>query len=147
MHLVLERRIAIRRDQPGVVGDGFAERLDPSMITLCEIGPHVAVHQVLDAGMADPEPHAPVVVADVRRYRTQAVVACDPASNLHAKLRRRQLKLVLKHGNLVCRELEEVRSLLNGAAGIVHEGQWTKQDYPLLIERAFRGLALKAAAP
>jgi len=27
MHLVLERRIAIGREQPGVVGDRFAERL------------------------------------------------------------------------------------------------------------------------
>src|SRR5204863_3391332 len=59
----------------------------------------------------------------------------------------RQFEFVLHHRDFVGRELEEIRSFLNRASGVVHEGQWTKQDHPLTIECAFRRLALKAAAP
>ena len=37
MHLVLERRIAAGREQPGIVGDRIAQRLDPRPFVLGEI--------------------------------------------------------------------------------------------------------------
>ena len=44
-------------------------------------------------------------------------------------------------------ELEEVRGFLHRAPGLVHEGRGLEQHHPLTVERAFRSLALKAAAP
>src|SRR4051812_7466189 len=147
MHLVLERRLAIRREQPGIIGERFTERLDPGTIVLGKIGQHVAVHQFLDAGMTYSQPHAAILVTDMRGDRTQAVVTGDAATDLDAQLGRRQFELIVKHGDLARRELEEIRSLLNRASGVVHESRRAKQDHPLMIERAFRGLALKATAP
>src|SRR6202035_1685547 len=60
---------------------------------------------------------------------------------------RRQFEFILEHGDLAGPKLEEIRGLLNRATRIVHEDQRAQQDHPLMVERAFRGLALKAAAP
>src|SRR5882762_2157458 len=147
MHLVLERRIAAGRQKARVVGDRLAQRRHPGAIVLGEIGQHIAVHQLLDAGVTDPEPHAAIVVADMRGNRTQPVMAGDAAADLDAQLGRRQFELILEHGDLARAELEEVRGFLNGAPGIVHERRGLQQDHPLAIERAFRRRALKAAAP
>ena len=147
MHLVLKRRVAARREQAGIVGDRLAQRLDPGPVALGEIRQHVAVHQFLDAGMTDPEPHPAIVVADMRGDRAQPVVAGNAAADLDAHLRRRQFEFVLKHGDLAGRELEEVRGFLHRAPGLVHVGRRPQQDDLLAIERAFRCLALKAAAP
>src|SRR5256885_17193193 len=97
--------------------------------------------------MTDPQPHAPILVADMRGDRAQPVVTGDAPADLDAHLGGRQFELVLKHRDFVGRELEEIRSLLNRASGVVHEGPWTKQDHPPMIERAFRRPALKTAAP
>src|SRR3981189_1208469 len=147
MHLVLERRIAVRHQQSGTIRDRLAERDDPGTFVLGEIGQYVAVHQLLDAGVADPEPNAAVVVADMRRDRAQTVVSGNAAADLDAHLGGRQFDLILKHGDLACRQLEEMRGLLNRTPRLVHEGRGPQQHHPLAIERAFRGLALKAAAP
>src|SRR6185437_9675394 len=98
-------------------------------------------------GVTDPEPHAAIIVADMRGDRAQAVMAGNAASDLHPHLPGRQLELVLEHGDLAQAELEEVRSFLHGAAGVVHVSRRLEQDDALTVERAFRGLALKAAAP
>src|SRR4051812_33427524 len=97
--------------------------------------------------MTDPEPHPAILVADMRGDRAQPVMAGDAAADLDAHFRRRQFEFVLKHGDLAGSELEEVRSLLNRAPGLVHERGGAKQHHPLALERAFRGLALKTAAP
>ena len=135
------------REQPGVVGNRLAQRLDPGTVALGEIRQHVAVHQLLDAGMADPDPHPAIVVADMRRDRAQAVVAGDAAADLDPHLAGGQFELVLEHGDLADRQLEEAGGFLHRAAGFVHEGHRLQQHHPFAIERAFRGLALKAAAP
>ncbi len=44
-------------------------------------------------------------------------------------------------------ELEEVRRLADRLTGVVHVGRGLEQDHPLALQRAFGGLALKAAAP
>src|SRR5712671_3450180 len=147
MHPVLERRILPRRQQSGIVGHRRAQRLYPGAVALGEIRQHVAVHQFLDAGMTDAEPHAAILVADMRTDRAQAVMAGDAAADLDAYLRRLQFDLILKHGDLARRELEEIGGFLHRAAGVVHEGRGLEQHDALAFERAFRGLALKAAAP
>src|SRR6266436_10374882 len=147
MHPDLECRVLLGHEQPGVIGNRFAERRDPGAVALGEIGQYVTVHQFLDAGVADPEPHPAIVVADMRGDRTQTVVAGNAAADLDAHLARRQFELILKHDDLARRELEEIRGLLNRAPRLVHEGRGPEQHHPLAIERAFRGLALKTAAP
>src|SRR6267378_2760223 len=147
MHLVLERRIAAGRQKARIVGDRLAQRRHPGAVVLGEIGQDIAVHQLLDAGVTDPEPDAAIVVADMRGDRAQPVMAGNAAADLDAQLRRRQLKLVLEHGDLASAELEEVRGFLHRAPVIVHERRGLQQDHPLAIQRAFGGLALKAAAP
>src|ERR1700736_5869916 len=147
MHLVLERRILVRHQQSGIVRDRLAERDDPGTLVLGEIGQHVAVHQLLDAGVADPKPHAAVVVADMRRNRAQTVVSGNAAADLDADLGGRQFDFILKHGDLACPQLEETRGLLNRTPRLVHEGRGAQQHHSLAIERAFRGFALKTPAP
>src|SRR5262249_20537323 len=105
------------------------------------------VHELLDAGMTDAEPHPAIVVADMRGDRAQAVVTGDAAADFHSHFPRRQLELVLEYGDLAGAELEEVRGFLHRAPGVVHIGRGLEQDHALALERAFRCLTLKAAAP
>src|SRR6185369_3126281 len=147
MYLVLEGRVLAGRQQPGIVGNRLAQRFYPWPIALGKVRQHVAVHQLLDAGMTDPEPHPAVVVADMRGDRAQPVMTGDAAADLHAYFRRRQFEFVLKHGDVGGTELEEVRGFLNRAPGLVHVGGRPQQDDLLVIERAFGSLALKTAAP
>jgi hypothetical protein len=51
MHLVLEARVVTLGEQPGVVGDDVAQRLDPRPFRLGEVAEHVIVHELLDAGI------------------------------------------------------------------------------------------------
>ena len=116
MHLVLEARVLALDQQPGIVGDDVAQRLDPGPLVLGEIAEHVAVHQLLHAGMADADAHAAVVVADMRGDRAQAVVAGDAAADLHPHLGRRQFDLVVEHHDVAELELVEMRRLRDRAA-------------------------------
>src|SRR4029077_10376176 len=83
----------------------------------------------------------------MRRDRAQAVVTGDAAADLDPHLRRRQLELVLEHGDVAGRDLEEVGRFLHGATGLVHVSCRLEQHDPLAFERAFRSLALKTTAP
>src|SRR5437899_1166565 len=74
MHLVLKRRVAIDREQRGIVRHRAKQRLYPGPVALGKIAQHVAVHQFLDPGMADAEPHPAIVVADMGGDRAQSVV-------------------------------------------------------------------------
>src|ERR1700675_2845406 len=75
IHLVLERRILVRHQQSGILRDRLAERDDPGAVALGETAQQVSVHKFLAAGGPAPEPHAAVVVADMRRDRAQTVVS------------------------------------------------------------------------
>src|ERR1700750_2340608 len=121
MHLVLERRVAPRYQQSGVIGHRLAQRLDPGPVALGEIRQHVTVHQFLDAGMADPQPHAAIFIADMGRNRTQTIVTGDAAADLDANLAWRQFEFILEYGDLALAELEKVRGFLNRASRLVHE--------------------------
>ena len=92
MHLVLERRILALDQQPGIVGDDVAQRLDPGPFALGEILQHVGFHQILVAGMADADAHAAIVVADMRGDRAQAVVAGIAAAGFHPHFAGRQFE-------------------------------------------------------
>src|SRR3981081_2292394 len=95
IHLVLERRVAVRRKQPGVVGNRFEQRLDPRTIILGKIGQHVSVYDILQtwmastqpiAGMTYSQPYTTIAVTNMRGDRTQPVVACVTATDLDPQL-------------------------------------------------------------
>src|SRR3954452_21199527 len=130
-----------------MLGHRVAERRHPVVVGFGEVRQHVAVHQFLDAGMTDAEPHPAILVADMGGDRAQAVVAGDAAADLHPHLAWRQFELVMEYGDVARRDLEEACRFLNAAAGIVHVSRRLEQDHALSTERAFRGLALKPAAP
>ena len=90
--------------------------LDPFALGLGEVAQHVAVHQLLDARMADAEAHAAIIVADMGRDRAQAVVAGIAAAVLDAHLRRRQVDLVVQHDDVLGAELVEMRGLADRLA-------------------------------
>ena len=73
-------------------------------------------------GMADAEPHAPVVVADMGGDRAQAVVAGIAASSLQLELGRRQVDLVVKDVDVSFVDLEVAMGLADGLAAVVHVG-------------------------
>src|ERR1700741_3629945 len=97
--------------------------------------------------MTDAEPHPAVLIAVMRGDRGQAVMAGIPAADLAPNLGRRKLQLVLEHRDFPGRELEEVPRFLHRAPRLVHVGRRFEQDHALMVDCAFRGLALKAAAP
>src|ERR1700761_6701363 len=147
MHLVGKRRVAAGREQAGVVGDRFAERLDPGPIALGEIRQYVAVHHFLDTGMTDPDAYPAILVANMGRDRTQAVMPRNAAADLDPHLAGRQFEFVLKHRDVALAELEETGGFLHRAPRLVHESRGAEHHHPPAIERAFRGLALKTTAP
>ncbi len=147
MHLVLEGRLLARGQQPGVIGHRLAQRLDPRPLRLGEVAKHIGMDQVLEAGVADAEPHAGVVVADMGGDRAQPVVPGVAAAGLDAQLARRQIEFVMEHGNVAKRQLEETHRLADGAAGLVHVGRGLEQHDALPRQFALGGLALEAAPP
>src|SRR5438552_16765809 len=69
------------------------------------------------------------------------------ASDFHAQLGRWKFDFVVKDQELRQAEPGIFKGFLNRASRFVHEGQRLQQHHPLAIERAFRRLALKTAAP
>src|SRR5689334_18948421 len=66
VHLVRERGVLPGREHPRIVGDHLAQRLHPGPVGFRKVRQHVRMHQFLDAGMTDAEPHPAIVVADMR---------------------------------------------------------------------------------
>ncbi len=148
MHLVLKTRILATRQIVRVVGDDVRQCLHPAALALGKISEHVGVDLILHTRMTDPEAHAAIVVADMRRDRTQAVVPRDAAADLHPHLAGRQLKLVLEHHDVgELRQLVEVHRLRHRVAGLVHIGARHQQQNLLASQRAFGCDTLKTAAP
>ena len=73
------------------------QRLDPGPLVLGEVLEHVMLHHLLDAGMADADAHAAIIVADMRGDRAQPVVAGDAAAGLDPHLGGREVDLVVEH--------------------------------------------------
>ena len=107
--LVHQAVVVALDDHAGIVGDGVEQRDQPGLLLgLGEIAEHVRHHQVLVAGMADAEPDAAIVGADLRIDRAQAVMAAIAAADLHPRLARGEVDLVVEHGDVGGAELVEV---------------------------------------
>src|ERR1700738_1221312 len=69
MHPVLKARVLSFAQEIDVVRDDPAQSLDPWPLVLGKVAEHVSVHEILHPGMADPDAHAAIVVAHMRRDR------------------------------------------------------------------------------
>ena len=123
------------------------KRLHPRLLVLGEVVEHVAMNQVLDAGMSDSDAHTAVIVADMRRDRTQTVMAGDTAAGLDPDLCGREVDLVVKHHDVADPELVEVRGLRHGTPGLVHVGARQQQQHALAAERSLGRHPLEAPPP
>ena len=81
--------------------------------------------------MANPDAHAPVIVADVGGDRAQPVMPGNAAAGLHPHLAGREVDLVVEHHDVGEPELVEVRGLGHRAAGLVHVGAGQQQQRAL----------------
>src|SRR5580704_6299586 len=147
MNLVLKARVLAARDQFGVVGENPDQRLDPAALAFGEIAQHVMLHHVLVAGMTDADAYAAIVVADVLGDRAQPVMTGNAAADFDPDLGGPQVDLVMKHRDLIQRQLVEVRRLGDGASRLVHESPGQQQERALTADRSFAGDALKTPAP
>src|SRR3546814_12933302 len=107
-----EARGAAARQQRNGIGHRIEQLLQPGLVCLGEVAQHVAVHQVLVAGMADAQAHAPELLADVSRQRADAVVAAGAAALLHADLAGREVDLVVEHDDRSEEHTSELQSLM-----------------------------------
>src|SRR5262249_15689512 len=121
--------------------------LDPRTFALGEVREHIMFDQVLGARVANADAHPPVIVADMRGDRTQAVVSGDAAADLDPYLAGRQLDLVVENDDVADRKLIKLRRVGDGAGGLVHECSGQKQQHALAGDRPLAGDALKTAAP
>ncbi len=94
--------------------------------------------------MADPDAHAPIVVADMGGDRAQPVVAGAAAAGLDPHLAGREIDLVVQHHDVGQAELVKIHRLRDRPAGLVHVGSGQQQQHPLAAERPFRAHPLEA---
>src|ERR1700690_3969355 len=99
------------------------------------------------AGRAGAEPFPFVVLAHMRRYRAQSIMTCVGSADFHAHLGRRKFDFVMEDHEVGQIGRRVVEGFLHRSSRLVHEGFRAKQDDLLVIDGAFRRLALKAAAP
>src|SRR5208283_148020 len=116
MDLVLEARILILDQQRRSVGHGATEGVHPAQFRLRKIAQHEIMHQRLVSGMADAEPHAPVVVADMRADRAQIVVSGLSAADLHPDLGWRKIEFIVKDRERARVELVKAERLADAPA-------------------------------
>ena len=100
MDFVLKTRILTAGEEFGIVADDRDQRVDPAAIAFGEIAEHIMLHQVLVAGMTDTNADAAILIADVLGDRAQAIMPGDATADFHPYLRRRQIDLVVKHGDV-----------------------------------------------
>src|SRR5260370_1715073 len=99
------------------------------------------------AGMTDAQPYPLIIVTNMRRNRTQPVMARVGSSNFHSYLGRWKFDFVVEDDEVSKLDTGVFKGFFDRAPRFVHEGRRTQQGHPLMVERSFRGLALKTAAP
>ena len=135
-------------DQGGDLGcHRIQQLLQPDLVGLGEVVQHVAVHQLLLAGMADAQAHPPELLADVGLEGADAVVAAGAAALLDADLAGREVDLVVDHDDLLRRQLEEAQRLADRPAGFVHIGLRLYGQHLFPAQAALGAVRLEAVAP
>ncbi|MNV81506.1 hypothetical protein D3C71_1751740 [compost metagenome] len=103
--------------------------------------------EVLDAGVADAEPQAAVLLAAMSVDRLDAVVATVAAADLDARFRRRQVQLVIDDGDVLRLQLVEAHGFTDRLAGEVHERLRLHQENALSADFAFGDFGLELLRP
>src|SRR5271165_28793 len=135
MRLVLKARVLALDKQGRGVRDRFANGFDPPGLRLGEVTQHVIMNERLVAGVADADPHALVVVADMGADRAQSVMAGIAAADLYPDLGGREIEFVVNNEERACVELPEAQRFADAASGFVHEGLRLEQHDPNLADQ------------
>ena len=83
---------------PALSAMASSSSIQPFAVGLGEVAEHMAVHHFLDAGVADADAHAAIILADMLVERADAVVAAGAAAGLDPHLAGRQVDLVIEDG-------------------------------------------------
>ncbi len=102
----------------------------------------MAHHPVLVARMADAQPGAAEIGADMGGDRAHAVIAGRPAARLHPEAPGGQVDLVVEQDQVGGLDLVELQRLADGAAGLVVEGLGFHDQH---LDGAVSGLDLALA--
>src|SRR3546814_7739781 len=84
--------------------------------------------------MADPDAHAPEIVADMRDHAADAIMPRRAAALLDLYLHRREVEFVVKGGDVLRRQLVEIHRGAHAAAAFVHEGRGFEQQHALAAD-------------
>src|SRR5579883_3126796 len=144
--LVLKARVLSFGEKFGIGGNRLADRADPFEFRPAEIAQDVVVDAILVPWMADTDPHAPIIIADMVADRAQTIMSGIAAADLDPEPPRRQVELVMENGDIGEIDLVEACRLADCAAGLVHESLGLQQDQAFVADRPFGGLALEAGA-
>src|SRR5690606_40116220 len=74
MHLVGEGGILSLSEQGRCICNRVQHRPQPNGICLCEVAQHMRQHALLDAGMANADPHTAEIRSDMRRDGADAIM-------------------------------------------------------------------------
>src|SRR5690606_12190699 len=91
--------VALDQKRRGV-GDGVEQRVEPFAVGPGEIAEHMRRYHFLDAGMADADTDAAIVLAAMGVERPDAVMAAGAAAGLDAHLAGRKVEFVIEDGDV-----------------------------------------------
>ena len=136
-HLVHEARV-VAPGQPFRFGRHRAEHVGEVVdLVLGVVAQDMAGDPLLVAGVADAQAHAAEIRPQVLVERAQPVVPGGAAALLDLDLERREVELVVEHGQRVHAELVEAQRLADRAAAFVHESRGLEQQDLLAANPAF----------
>ena len=128
-----------------LVGDRVEHRIEPGAVCLGEGMQHIAVDQLLMAGMANADAHAPEIGTDGGVDGTDAVMTGSPATALGLNLAGGEVELVIEHDHPLRRQLIELHRFGHGVARPVHEGGRLQRQHLGQTDAAFRRHPLEPA--
>ena len=115
----------------------------PILISLGEVSEHKAGHRILMAWMANAKPHAAIVGSQMGMDRAKAVMACMPTALFEPQFPWGEIQFIVKHGDLIQRDLVKPNRLAHRLTGEVHEGCGFEQQHLLPAQGAIADVALK----
>src|SRR5437868_732610 len=100
MDLVLKLAVLSLDQERKCLGHGIEKSREPDPLVPGEIAQHMRHHEILVAGMADAQAHAPVMRPDMGADRAQAVIAGMTAAELHPDLAGGKIDFIVEDGHL-----------------------------------------------
>jgi len=125
------------------LGDCADHRLEPLPLFGGEVLQHIGLDELLHAGMADTDPHAPVIGAERVVDRAQPVMAAGAAAALHPELAFGKIDVVMDDGNFAHIDFVEARRRADAVAARIHIGLGLEQQHARVADDTFRESALE----